>query len=90
VAACRSAECAGSGRPPLHIIDGQDALLDVGDHDAFGGTIEDASRQPQLLLGVFALGNVGGLETDPGNCPIVIEQRKADDQKMPVGTAQVK
>ena len=27
------------------IIDGQDALLDVGDHDTFGGTIEDVSQK---------------------------------------------
>ncbi len=64
------------------VIDGQDALLAIGDHDAFGSPIEDHRRQPQAVLGALAGGDVGGLKTEAGDRAVVVDEGKADGQEV--------
>jgi hypothetical protein len=70
------------------VIDGQDALLGVGDHDAFGSAVEDHRRQPQTFFGALAGGDVGGLETETGDRTVVVEKRKAHGKEMAIATGQ--
>ncbi len=49
---------AGEGREGR--VDVQDAALGIGDDDPFLGVLEYARRQPELLLGALAFGDVGG------------------------------
>ena len=41
-------------------VDGGDALFEVGDHDAFGGALEDGGGLLQFFLHLLALGDVAG------------------------------
>ncbi|KFB74144.1 MAG: hypothetical protein AW09_000574 [Candidatus Accumulibacter phosphatis] len=76
----------GEGREG--VIDGQDTLLGIGHHDAFGSAIEDHRCQPQTFLRALAGGDVGGLEAESGDRPVVVEERKANRQEVVIATSQ--
>ncbi len=47
-------------------VDGEDALLGVGDHDAFGGAFEDGGGLEEFFLHLLPVGDVAGDGEDAG------------------------